>query len=192
MSPRVFVLGIDGATFEVILPLVREGLLPHLGSLIDEGYRSPLRSTVHPITAAAWTSFATGTHPGTHGIFDFETAEPGSYRFRLNTARDRKGTPFWVHLERAGLTSLVVNVPFTYPPDRLRGGMIAGFDSPGATRDMASPPELFDELEERFGRCTPDWTFPAGRRFDAAAYRRHVEETVRRAKVAVLTAFSGS
>ena len=178
MPSEIVVLGLDGGTFDVALPLVRAGKMPHLERLLADGFHGRLRSTIHPITAAAWTSFATGCNPGKHGIFDFERPEEGSYSFRLNSARDRGAEPFWGAMSQAGKRIAVVNVPFTYPPDRVNGIVIAGFDAPGAKRDMASPPEIFDELTTRFGHYSPDWTFPAGERFDERRYLRHVEETI--------------
>lgn len=179
MKRRVFVLGIDGGTFDVILPMVARGELPNLAALIGQGYRAYLASTIHPITASAWVSFATGCNPGKHGIYDFQCPKNDGYGFRLNSARDRHGIPFWSLLSRSGRDVIIVNVPFTYPPDRVRGVMLAGFDAPGSRRDMASPPEAFDDLVREFGAYTPDWTFPSGKRYDPENYRKSVETAVR-------------
>jgi len=180
MRAKVFIFGLDGGTFDIILPLARQGRLPHFARLISEGYRATLESTTHPITAAAWTSFATGCNPGRHGIYDFQSPHPKGYGFRLNSARDRRCPPFWTLLHRAGLKTITVNVPFTYPPDRDGGVVIAGFDAPGASRAMAWPPEIFDELAGRFGSYTPDWTFPAGRKYDPETYWESVRTTIHR------------
>jgi predicted AlkP superfamily phosphohydrolase/phosphomutase len=63
VKPRVLVFGLDGATFDVVKPLVAEGRLPNLGRLMDQGSHGVLRSTHLPITPSAWTSFATGRIP---------------------------------------------------------------------------------------------------------------------------------
>ena len=62
-KPRVLVIGLDGATFDVMKPLVTEGRLPNLGRLMDQGSHGVLRSAYPPITPSAWTSFATGKIP---------------------------------------------------------------------------------------------------------------------------------
>jgi len=71
MMTRVLVIGLDGATFEVIDPLIREGKLPTLGRLLREGTRAVLESTAFPHSAPAWTSCMTGVNPGKHGVFGF-------------------------------------------------------------------------------------------------------------------------
>src|SRR3569832_2836857 len=70
-NPKVVVFGVDGATFNVMRPLIEKGRLPHLAKLIKNGVSGPLQSTVPPVTAPAWVSFMTGVNPGRHGIFHF-------------------------------------------------------------------------------------------------------------------------
>ena len=67
----MLVLGLDGATFDLIRPWAADGTLPNFARLLEEGAHGPLRSTVPPMTAPAWTSFATGTNPGKHGLYDW-------------------------------------------------------------------------------------------------------------------------
>ena len=45
----------------------------------------------------------------------------------------------------------VLNVPLTYPPQKVNGVLISGFLTPPGKRDFIHPPELLDELEEQFG-----------------------------------------
>jgi predicted AlkP superfamily phosphohydrolase/phosphomutase len=180
MPSRVFVFGIDGATFDVILPMVKEGRLPHLARLLREGTSGPLQSTIHPITPAAWSSFATGVNPGRHGVFDFSSPVRSTYGFKLNNARDRRCETIWSVLSRQDRRVTVVNVPFTYPPEPVNGIMISGFDSPGAERSMSHPGEVYDALVARFGTYTPDWSYPAGSRYDPEGYRRHFVDVIRR------------
>ena len=71
MSPRVLVLGWDGATWDVLDRLLDAGRMPHLARLLDGGARAVLRSTDPPVTPAAWTSLATGMDPGRTGVLGF-------------------------------------------------------------------------------------------------------------------------
>src|SRR3954453_2482818 len=68
---QTILVGLDGATFDVLDRLVAEGTMPFLGSLLAGGCSARLRTVVPPLTPAAWTSLATGGPPGRHGIFDF-------------------------------------------------------------------------------------------------------------------------
>jgi predicted AlkP superfamily phosphohydrolase/phosphomutase len=69
--PQVVVLGVDGATFEVIQPLREMGVLPNLDRLMTEGAVGHLSSTMPPVTGPAWFALATGKSPGKTGVFDF-------------------------------------------------------------------------------------------------------------------------
>ena len=59
MDRKVFVIGLDGATFDLIKPWIRDGYLPHLKALMDEGVHGVLMSTPEPSSAQAWSSFMT-------------------------------------------------------------------------------------------------------------------------------------
>ncbi len=71
MQKKIFVIGIDSATFDVIYPLISKGLLPNHESLIRNGVSWKLISTISPVTTPAWISFMTGKNPGKYGVFDF-------------------------------------------------------------------------------------------------------------------------
>ncbi len=75
---KLLIIGLDGATFDLIQPWAQEGKLPHLARLLEEGVHGTLRSTIPPMSPPAWTSFVTGKNPGKHGIFDFTARQPGS------------------------------------------------------------------------------------------------------------------
>ena len=67
---RLVILGLDGATWTVLDPLRRLGLMPNLDALLATAAHGTLRSVVPPVTSAAWTSMMTGCGPAKHGIFD--------------------------------------------------------------------------------------------------------------------------
>ena len=82
MGAPLLVIGLDGATLDLILPWAAEGRLPALARLMDRGAWGPLRSTVPAATFPAWTSLVTGMNPGRHGVLDFSERVPGTYRVR--------------------------------------------------------------------------------------------------------------
>jgi predicted AlkP superfamily phosphohydrolase/phosphomutase len=139
---KVFVLGMDGLTFELLWPWVEEGHLPNFARLLDEGSSTQLVSAIPPSSPPAWTSAITGVNPGKHGIFGFvqridhSTGEP---RLVFYTAADRKADPVWTILTERGRRSVVVNVPCTSPPDSIAGVMISGFPHTSPT-NFTSPP----------------------------------------------------
>jgi predicted AlkP superfamily phosphohydrolase/phosphomutase len=155
---RVFMIGWDGATFDLIRPWVAQGKLPTIARLMREGAHGLLRSTLPPMTFPAWSSFLTGVNQGKHGIFDFTRQPPTSYGLEFVNGGNRKAPSFWQLLSQAGKKVISVSVPCTYPPEPVNGVMISGFDAPGfggpgACVDARGmyPPELFQELTEKSG-----------------------------------------
>ncbi len=149
---KVWVLGLDGATLDVIRPWVAEGHLPVLGRIMRGGVTGELRSTYPPLTGPAWSSFMTGKSPGRHGVLEFFHREQGTYRQVLNSYRDLNGKKLWQLLSEAGKWVGVMGVPLTYPPEPINGFMISGLLTPAGRRDFTYPPSLLDELEAHLGQ----------------------------------------
>ncbi len=139
---KVVLLGLDGATFSLLDPLLQENRLPFLVRMARSGVRGLLRSTIHPLTPAAWTSCVTGLNPGKHGIYDFRRRRAGAYALELVNARQRAGQPLWSILSRQGRRVGVFNVPMTYPPEPVNGFMVSGMDTPGTESNFVYPPAL--------------------------------------------------
>ncbi|HEX6960689.1 MAG TPA: alkaline phosphatase family protein [Lacipirellula sp.] len=143
----VLIVGLDGATFDLMLPWIEQGRLPHLGRVLRSGARSRLESTIPPITPCAWSSFMTGKNPGKHGLFDF--IEPDGHQgFRFTNASFREGDTIWGLLSRHGRRVGVVNVPMTYPPEPVNGFLISGLDTPHEHSQYMYPVEIRQELRE--------------------------------------------
>lgn len=172
---RVLVIGLAEATLDLILPWVEAGYLPTFQRLMEEGVHGPLQSRIPLITPQMWGTIYTGTSANLHGIFDFwQRGDNG--RFREITGADLKQQPVWDMLGEDGLSSGIVNMPFTYPPRPIKGYMIAGEDAPGDHRSIAYPPELYDEITSKFGRYRLKDIFPGGR--EKSDYLTLVEEDI--------------
>jgi predicted AlkP superfamily phosphohydrolase/phosphomutase len=150
-TPRTVIIGVDGATFGLIEPLVQAGHLPALGSLMARGVFGPLQAWPNMNSAVAWSSMVTGYNPGQHGIFHFGEAPPQrGTKWRPITAGDRNRDPFWRLLSSAGQRVGVINVPMSYPADAVNGFMLAGMDAPGVhSPGFAHPRDLLDDLRHR-------------------------------------------
>ena len=153
MSKKVLFIGLDGATFDVLDPLIEKGLMPRLKQFIAEGVRGPLETTIPPITPTAWVSWMTGKNPGKHGVFEFLLRRKGSGALPDTpvNSRSRDGLPFWDLLGQMGKQAIVTNVPCTYPPTMVNGVMISDFLTPRGRRDFTYPESLIEEVEGRFG-----------------------------------------
>jgi predicted AlkP superfamily phosphohydrolase/phosphomutase len=150
----LLILGLDGATLDLVEPWVADGSLPNLGEMMRRGAWGRLASTIPPATFPSWTSFMTGVNPGRHGIFDFTRREPGAYRVRFVNGTFRKAPTIWRLLSQAGRKVSVLGLPGTYPPEPINGYMISGFDTPVTTRADRSfvyPASLAAEVERHGG-----------------------------------------
>ncbi len=148
---KVFVLGLDGATLDLIKPWVERMELPNFARLMAQGCHGNLESVLPPLTTPAWASFATGKNPGKHGIFDFAKRKPESYDIEWNTSLSRKGKSLWNIVSSQGGNVVVVNIPNNYPLEPVNGSMVAWMDAPGKTAGYTYPRELAKEIEQNVG-----------------------------------------
>ena len=123
MNPKVMVIGLDGATLDILKPLMRSGELPVLDELRKQGVHGPLQSTLLPGTPQAWSTMVTGKNPGNHGIFEFVSRRPKTYDLFPLDASHRESLDIWEILSNAGKKVGVINVPFTYPPRAFSGSI---------------------------------------------------------------------
>ena len=151
---KVVVLGLDGATFDIIRPMIAEGRLKNFARLVDRGSSGNLISTILPLSSVAWSSFACGRNPAKHGMYDFSKRVDGSYNYAPVTSLDRGAKAVWEYASEAGKRCLIVNVPLTYPPEKVNGVMISGFPYPESRRDFAWPREVIDEIKNELGIST--------------------------------------
>ncbi len=148
---KVFCIGLDGATFDLIRPWVAQGKLPTFKKLMDSGAWSELESTIPPVTASAWSSFMTGKNPGAHGLFDFMQRKRDSYDLAPVSVRDRDGKAVWDVIGDAGGKVIVMNVPVTWPPQPVNGLLVTGMLTPRGATEYTYPPELAEELRSAIG-----------------------------------------
>ena len=148
---RLIILGFDGVEPSLFESWASQNKLPHLQSLADTGYYAHLGSTNPPNSPVAWSTFATGTNPGEHNIFDLIKRDPRTYLPNLATGRTddpefdaqgrlvkppsgisyRDGRSFWVLAGESGVRSAVLNLPYAFPPDHInKGRVLAALGTP--------------------------------------------------------------
>jgi len=102
LKRKVLLLGLDGATFDVLGPWMAEGKLPNLQRLSAGGARGLLTTTIPPVSASAWVSLATGKNPGQHGLFDFVFPRPDGYQVQVANVTYRGAPAMWNLINQAG------------------------------------------------------------------------------------------
>ncbi len=150
-SDRVILLGLDGATYRLLKPWADEGLLPNFAALFTESTWGELASTIPPTTPPAWAACLTGKNPGKHGIFDFRES-PLKYPDRpLINLSSMQGRKLWHLFAANGKKSAVVNVPITFPPEKIDGLMVSGMMTPSNDSDYTYPADLKAEILKAVG-----------------------------------------
>ncbi len=152
MPARLLVLGIDSLSPSLVFERWR-GKLPALAALMQDGLWGPLRSTDPPITVPAWAAMLTGRDPGELGLYGFSrrSGYDPTEAASIVTGDDVEFPWLWDLAGAAGMESLVVGVPPTWPPRRIRGRLISDFLSPGPPAPFTWPEELSTAVEAAAG-----------------------------------------
>lgn len=145
---RTVLIGLDGATWSVLDPLMASEEMPRLARLVASGSRAVLRSTAHPLTPPAWTSLVTGRTPGHHGIFDFIRAVHGDrgLYFTLNAHYDIRCETIWSIVSRHGGSVVSLNFPVHTPPPEINGYIVPGFVPWRHLRRAVHPRPFYDDM----------------------------------------------
>ena len=143
-------IGLDGATWDVLERWVRDGTMPNLARLRRNGAWGVLASSIPPITAAAWSTFMTGKRPGKHGVYHFinlfeqtENQVP-----ELVSSRSIQAPALWDILGHHGRQVVLVNIPLTYPPRPVNGVMVTGLLTPRNAPVFTYPGELSQQITD--------------------------------------------
>ncbi|MDP9223475.1 MAG: alkaline phosphatase family protein, partial [Actinomycetota bacterium] len=154
MTNRVLMLGLDGATYNVLTPALEAGHMPRLGTLLERGASGILTSTVPPYTPPGWTSIFTGVNPGRHGIFGFMLGHAQQPKGLVRL--DRVTAPaLWNAANAQGASVGLFNIPMTYPAPAVDGFAVSGMLTPeggGATpENFTQPDSLRDTITGAVG-----------------------------------------
>ncbi len=126
---RAIVVGMDGASMEIVKNMVDAGHAPNIGSLIKRGVWRPMVGVLPTLTPPGWTALSTGSWPGTHKIMDFNIHAPGRRLDKtvwgINTGLS-ESEYIWNTMERAGKTPILVKWEMSWPPTVKKGVQVEG------------------------------------------------------------------
>ncbi|MGH2682042.1 MAG: alkaline phosphatase family protein [Actinomycetota bacterium] len=156
----MLLIGWDGADWRILDPMLEAGILPNLKALMDRGAKGILRSTIPNHSWSAWPSFLTGLEPSNHGVYDIFERKIGERRQLPVTFHSIQEKTILADLTSAGATTVMTNVPLTFPPPKIDGKLVAGGVLP-KWRPFTHPQDVAGELEQA-GRPFPingmSWT----------------------------------
>lgn len=141
---KVVVIGLDGLEPTIVEEMLARGKLPNIARLASPAGVARVATTYPALTPVAWSTFATGTNPGGHGVFDFLRRIPQSYQpdnglnryeqknplLPARVVNLQRAVPVWERLSSAGVESVILRCPCAYPPGRLRGSLLSGLGVP--------------------------------------------------------------
>jgi len=120
VKPRVIVIGVNGMEWDILRPLLLEGKLPNLATLIKRGVYGKLRTVSAPNCPRVYSTISTSTKPDEHGVTGFIV---GGITANSNMLKEE---PIWSILSRNNVSVGMANVPATFPVMPVNGYMISG------------------------------------------------------------------
>lgn len=124
------ILGLDAPIVPRLYKYCKEGKLPAIANIIDNGvWAKNCMVPLPTITPPNWTSIVTGAWPSTIGVTDFNVHWPGDPLDRTHGgfySGDVRAEYVWNAIARAGKKSVIVNYPTTWPPTVKNGYQIGG------------------------------------------------------------------
>jgi hypothetical protein len=142
------IIGLDGAVPEVIEKYSKQGYLPNISKLIENGAWAdnclpPLPNT----SPTCWATIATGASPATHGVtssnlYDHKLPLTETYPHAGYSSDSIKADTLWQAAERAGLRSLLISFPTSWPP-KTSGVQIGTTDTSATDGSFGIKHQLF-------------------------------------------------
>jgi len=155
-TPIIFI-GLDGADWLFMKPLLAAGKLPTLASLMSRGARAQLRSARPLLSPLLWTSMVTGVSPDRHGIVDFAVYDPAIQDRTPISSRARRRPALWNILTSYGLHGAWIGWWATWPAEPVAGLMVSdrvsyslfALDDAGSSSHKVFPAPAWDEVRQR-------------------------------------------
>ena len=169
----LLIIGLDGADWRVLEPLIADGKLPTFAEIVARGASGPLATYRGPNSAVIWASLYSGKEPRQHTIGDFYSIRlagmsgPGLYRVprtffrqfagllegmgvaerRPVTRGSMRGVPIWEITDFVGLSTGVIDgyyYSFPAPVPQSDGSFFFAYGTNSFFRQLRKDPSLAD------------------------------------------------
>lgn len=125
-SARTALVGLDGADWRNLLPLLRQGKMPVLAAIRRAGTSGTMLTNAdYRWSPVLWTSIATGMLPDRHGVTSFMTQVPGQSRPIPTPSTERKVGAVWNFFSESGRTVGFVGWWVTWPAETVNGFIVS-------------------------------------------------------------------
>ncbi len=155
-AKRAIVIGMDGASMEIVKNLADAGHAPNIKALMASGGWRPMVGVFPTLTPPGWTALSTGSWPGTHRVMDFNIRDVGKRLDKtvwgINTNLSQSEY-IWNTFERAGKTPILVKWEMSWPPTVKRGVQVEGTGPGVSNHHQIAGYHLFEES----GRPGDSW-----------------------------------
>lgn len=121
---KVVLIGIDGANWPTLDPLMEKGKLPYWKQLKNDSAWAYLKTFKPTKSSVVWTSIATGKSMQKHGIMDFTFLDKNNIQVPYSNI-ERREPAIWQILDEYSKKSIVINWFVSHPPDKIDGIMIS-------------------------------------------------------------------
>lgn len=131
LSPakRAIIIGMDGASMELVNNMITWGHIPNMARLRQDGVHRPMIGVFPTLTPPGWTALSTGSWPGTHGVMDFNIRDIGKDLDKtvwgINTGLCQSEY-IWNLVERSGGKPILVKWEMSWPPTVTTGIQVEG------------------------------------------------------------------
>jgi tetratricopeptide (TPR) repeat protein len=114
---RVIFVGLDGADWRMLEPLMRDGTMPRLRAIVERAETRVLLTQHPPLSPLVWTSMMTGVSPLEHRILDFTRLHPRTHVQEPITSDERAAPALWNMARAGGKHAGVFGLWATYPAE---------------------------------------------------------------------------
>ncbi|MCL4450356.1 MAG: alkaline phosphatase family protein [Candidatus Thermoplasmatota archaeon] len=145
---KVVVIGIDGATWDPILPYIEKNMLPGYSKFWNEGLHGALISTIPYITQPGWKAYSMGKNPGKMGVYFWSRIDWKNFAIKNINSLGFDGKDYWDILSEKKYTVAIIDMPSTYPPKKVNGVMLSGFPKGDGT--WVYPENFQDQIPQDY------------------------------------------
>jgi predicted AlkP superfamily phosphohydrolase/phosphomutase len=141
---KFIMVGLDGLISDYMERYVKEGKMPHIKRLLQQGSYSKVLPAFPVDTPTNWTSFATGAWPGTHGIVGFAVHLPRDPLTKIHETLNTslcQAEYIWDVAEENGMSPFILTYPGAWPSTMRKGVVIQGMHGDCSfSPEQQSPP----------------------------------------------------